>query len=133
MRHIIGKSSMTMLKSHVLKVTGYQHICAGLESGCEEAVHAVVDLFEKDTTHGFMQIGANYAFNSMKQTLLLHNVKVLCPKIATYLNSCYMKPLKTVYYRWERDLVKGKNHSRRSSSNGDACYLNQVSFIVTNN
>ena len=72
--------------------TGYQQLCAGLESGCEVAVHGVVDLFEEDKAHGSIQIDANKAFNSINRTLLLHNVKILCPEIATYINNCYMKP-----------------------------------------
>ena len=63
MRHIIGKAILTVLKSEMLNVTGYQQLCEGLELGCEVAVHAVVDLFEVDTTHGFIQIGASNAFN----------------------------------------------------------------------
>ena len=42
------------LKLDILNVTGYQQLRAGVESGCEVAVHAVVDLFEEDTTHGFI-------------------------------------------------------------------------------
>ena len=81
-----------MLKSDILNVTGYQQLCAGLESECEVAVHAVVYLFEEDKTHGFIQIDASNAFNSINRTLLLHNVKILCPEIATYINNCYMNP-----------------------------------------
>ena len=42
------------LKLDILNVTGYQQLRAGVESGCKVAVHAVVDLFEEDTTHGFI-------------------------------------------------------------------------------
>ena len=65
LRRIIGKAILTVLKSDILKVTGYQKIYAGLELGCEVAVHAVVDLFEDDKTHGFIQIDASNAFNSI--------------------------------------------------------------------
>ena len=92
LRHIIGKAILTVLKSGILNVTNYQQLCAGLESGCEVAVHAVVDLFEEDKTHGFIQIDASNVFNSINRTLLLHNEKILCPEIATYINNCYMKP-----------------------------------------
>ena len=81
MRRIISKAILTVSKSDILNVTGYQQLCAGLESGCEVAVHAVVDLFEKGTTHGFIQIDASNVFNSINRTLLLHNVKILCPKL----------------------------------------------------
>ena len=92
MRRIIGKAILTVLKSDILNVTGFQQLCAGLESGWEVAVHAVVDLFEEDTTHGFIQVDASNAFNSINRTLFLHDVKILCPEIATYINNCYIKP-----------------------------------------
>ena len=94
MRRIICKAILTVLKSHMLNITGYQQLCTGLGSGCEVAVHAVVDLFEEDTTHGFIQTDASNTFNSINRTLLLHNVKISCPKIATYINNCYMKPFR---------------------------------------
>ena len=92
LRRIIGKAILTVLKSDILNVTGYQQLCAGLESGCEVAVYAVMDLFEEDKTHGFIQIDASNPFNSISRTLLLHNVKIFCPEIETYINNCYMKP-----------------------------------------
>ena len=94
LRRIIDKAILTVLKSDILNVTGYQQLCAGLEAGCEVAVQAVVDLSEEDTTHGFIQIDASNAFNSINRTLILHNVKILCPEMATYINNCYMKPSK---------------------------------------
>ena len=89
---ITCKAILTVLKSHILNVTGYQQLCARLESGCEVAVHAVVDHFEEDTTHGFIQIDASDVLNLINRTLLLHNVKILYPEIATYINNYYMKP-----------------------------------------
>ena len=38
LRRIIGKAILTVLKSDILNVTGYEQLCAGLESGCEVAV-----------------------------------------------------------------------------------------------
>ena len=114
LQRIIGKAILRVLKSDILNVTCYQQLCAGLGSGCEVAVHAVVDLFEEDTTHGFIQIDASNAFNSINQTLLLHNVKMLCPEIATCINNCYMKP--------SRLFIKQRNHPRRPNSNGDVCH-----------
>ena len=82
LRRIIGKVILTVLKSNILNVTDYQQLCAGLEPGCEVAVHAVVDLFDEDTSHGFIQIEASNAFNSINRTLILHNARILCPEIA---------------------------------------------------
>ena len=91
LRRVIGKAILTVLKSDILNFTGYQQLCTGLESGCEVAVHAVVDLFEEDVSHGFIQIDTSNAFNLINWTLILHNVRILCPEIATYINNCYMK------------------------------------------
>ena len=92
LRRIISKAILTVLRANILNVTGYQQLCTSLESGCEVAVHAVVDLFEEDTTHRFNRKDARNAFNLINRTLLLHNVKILCPEIPTYINNCYMKP-----------------------------------------
>ena len=81
-----------MLKPDIPNVTGYQQLCASLESGCEVAVHAVVNLFEEDMIHGFIQIDASNPFNLINRTLLLHSGRILFPEIATYINNCYIKP-----------------------------------------
>ena len=81
-----------MLKSDILNVTGYQQLCASLESGCEVAVHAVVNLFEEDMIHRFIQIDASKPFNLINRTLLLQSGRILFPEIATYINNCYIKP-----------------------------------------
>ena len=60
---------LTVLKSDILNITGYQQLCADLESGCEVAVHVVMDLFEEDTTHGFIQIDVTNTFNSIYRRL----------------------------------------------------------------
>ena len=81
-----------MLKPDIPNVTGYQQLCASLESGCEVAVHAVVNLFEEDMIHRFIQIDASKPFNLINRTLLLHSGRILFPEIATYINNCYIKP-----------------------------------------
>jgi hypothetical protein len=92
LRRIIGKSVMSITKSDILEATGYNQLCAGQEAGCEVAVHAIRDLYESEETHGFIQIDASNAFNSINRNVLLHNIKVLCPEIATYIINCYIKP-----------------------------------------
>ena len=92
LQRVIGKAILRVLKSDILNVTGYQQLCTGLESGCEIAVHAVVDLFEEDASHRLIQIDASNVVNSINQTVILHNVRILCPEIATYINNCNMKP-----------------------------------------
>ena len=121
--------------SDILNVTGYQQLCAGLESGCKVAVHAVVDLFVEDTSHGFIQIDASNAFISINQILILHNVRILCPEIATYINNCYMKP--------SRLLITGEKEisSNEGTTQGDTIAVEMyalgliplLSSIISNN
>ena len=92
LRRIMGKAVMSILRPDVLKSTGYQQMCAGQEAGCEVAIHAVRDLYDLDSTHGFIQIDASNAFNSINRNVLLHNIKIICPQIATYVTNCYNKP-----------------------------------------
>ena len=67
LRCIIGKAILPVLNWDILNVTGYQQLCAGLESGCEVAVHAAMGVYEEDTVHGFIEIDASNAFNSKKR------------------------------------------------------------------
>ena len=83
---------MSILRPDVLKSTGYKQMCAGQEAGGEVAIHAVRDLYDLDSTHGFIQIDASNAFNSINRNVLLHNIKIICPQIATYVTNCYNKP-----------------------------------------
>ena len=92
LRRIIGKAVMTVIKPDILNATGYQQLCAGQNAGCEVAIHAVRDLFELDSNHGFIQIDASNAFNAINRKLLLHNVNIICPQISTYINNCYAHP-----------------------------------------
>ena len=92
LRRIIGEAIMTVLKFDILNVNSYQQFPAGLELGCEVAVHAVLDLFEENATYGLIQKDTRNGFNSINQTILLHNVNILFPEIATYISNCYMKP-----------------------------------------
>ena len=135
LRCIIGKAILTVLKSDILNVTGYQQLCAGLESGCKVAVHALVDLFEEDTSHGFIQIDASNTFNSINRTLILHNVRILCPEIATYVNNCYMKPCRLL-------ITGGKEiSSNKETTHGDPIAMGMhalglmplLSSIISNN
>ena len=92
LRRIIGKVVMSVVRKDVLNATAYQQLCAGQESGCEVAIHAVREIFHQEETHGFIQIDASNAFNSINRKVLLHNINILCPEIATYVNNCYKTP-----------------------------------------
>ena len=49
-------------------------------------------MFEHEDTHGFIQIDANNAFNSINRSVLLHNARITCPELSTYLINFHIIP-----------------------------------------
>ncbi|CAB4003656.1 Hypothetical predicted protein [Paramuricea clavata] len=49
-RHIIGKSIISVIKPDILMSTGSLQLAAGLPSGCEAAAHAMEEIFQEDET-----------------------------------------------------------------------------------
>lgn len=47
LRRIIGKAVMMCVKNDLVDTNGNLQLCAGQKSGCEIAVHAAADLFER--------------------------------------------------------------------------------------
>ena len=64
-------------------------LCAGQQAGCEAAVHAMTEIFEHDDTDAILLVDAANAFNSINRKVLLHNIRYICPTIATYTINCY--------------------------------------------
>ncbi|KAL9984997.1 hypothetical protein ACROYT_G007348 [Oculina patagonica] len=62
------------------------------ESGSEAAVHAIHSIFEADETDAVLLIDASNAFNALNRAAALHNIRVLCPPIATYAINTYREP-----------------------------------------
>ena len=122
LRRIMGKAVMQILKEDILNVTGYDQLCSGLEAGCEAGVHAVNDLFNEADTHGFIQVDATNAFNTINRKVLLHNSKILCPKIACYLENVYIMPARLF-------IVGGKEiTSEEGTTQGDAVAMGMYSL-----
>ena len=67
-------------------------MCAGQDAGCEAAIHALWTIFQQEETKAVMLIDVSNAFNSINRKAFLHNVKVICPSIATFTNNCYCSP-----------------------------------------
>ena len=91
-RRILGKAVTSVLKKDVQVSVGNLQLCGGHVGGCEVGVHAVVDMFNDADTEGVIQIDASNAFNSINRSLLLHNAKIICPQMATYIYNSYCAP-----------------------------------------
>ena len=53
---------------------------------------AMRDIFAEEETDGVLLIDASNAFNTLNRQALLHNIRYLCPTIATYVRNCYGTP-----------------------------------------
>ena len=75
-----------------MESAGCLQLCAGQKAGCEAAAHAMREIFEETSTDAVLFVDASNAFNSMNRHALLHNIRYLCPAMATYLRNCYKTP-----------------------------------------
>ena len=91
MRRIVGKTITAAIKPDILSSAGSLQLCAGHQSGCEAAVHAMKDIFEEEDTDGILLIDATNAFNSINRAVLLHNIRYICPPMATYIRNSYQR------------------------------------------
>ena len=92
LRRIIGKTVARLLKQDVVDSVGSLQVCTGQDAGCEAAIHSLWTIFQQEETEAVMLIDASNAFNSINRKAFLHNVKVICPSIATFTNNCYSSP-----------------------------------------
>ncbi len=92
LRRIIGKAIVSVIKPDIINSAGSLQLCAGQPAGSEVAVHAMADIFAEEVTNGILLVDASNAFNSLNRKVLLHNIKYLCPAIATYVWNCYIVP-----------------------------------------
>lgn len=89
MRRIVGKTIMRVVGQDVRKAVGPLQLCAGLDAGCEAAVHAMQDIFQDDNTEGVLLVDAKNAFNTINRQAALQNAQALCPSIASALINIY--------------------------------------------
>ena len=88
-RRIINKAISSVIKDDVQEVAGALQLCAGQESGCEAAIHAMREVFNSADTEAIILVDASNAFNSLNREVALRNVKNLCPSLATILINTY--------------------------------------------
>ena len=71
-----------MTKADIQTAAGSLQLCAGHDTGCEAAIHAMHTIFQKEETEGVLLVDAKNAFNSLNCAAALHNIQVLCPSLA---------------------------------------------------
>ena len=78
-RRIVTKAILVLLKQDILDASGPLQVCAGQESGCEAAIHAMRQIFAGEEAEGALLVDATYAFNSINRQAALHNISIMCP------------------------------------------------------
>ena len=73
----------------IQEAAGKLHLCAGQPAGIEAAIHAARQLYDDDSTEGFLLVDASNAFNQLNRQAALHNISTLCPPLATVLQNTY--------------------------------------------
>ena len=56
-------------------------MCAGIEGGCEAAIHSMREMFEDEENEAALLIDATNAFNAANRCATLHNISILCPAL----------------------------------------------------
>ena len=83
---------MKILKQDVIDASGSLQVCAGLKCGSEAAIHAMCKMFEAGENDTVLLIDASNAFNSLNRSAALHNIRILCPTLATFVINTYTEP-----------------------------------------
>ena len=88
------RSAIIVVKPVIQEASGCLQTCVGQISGIAAAVHTVRTIFESDDNEAVLLVDATNAFNSRNRQVALHNIKSLCPPLATILINTYRDPTK---------------------------------------
>ena len=91
-RRIIAKALLSIAAPDIQDASGCQQLCGGQIAGIEAAVHATRSAFESDDCEAVLLVDATNAFNALNRMVALHNIRRICPSIATILINSYRSP-----------------------------------------
>ena len=92
LRRIMGKCVTKVIKPDVIDASGSIQVCTGHKSGSEATIHAMREIFEHDNSDAVLLVDASNAFSALNRAAAQHNIRVLCPSIATYTINTYREP-----------------------------------------
>ena len=101
LRRIIGRTVTQHLRNEIILSAGPLQLAAGQEGGCEAAIHAMNDYFERDETEAMLCADASNAFNVLNRNTCLINMRYLCPEFSIFLINIYRSPVKLFLYNGE--------------------------------
>ncbi len=91
-RRIIAKAVLFIIKSDIQEASGCTQLCGGQLSGTEAAIHTARKCLESDDSQAILLVDATNAFNSLNRKAALHNIRRICPELATILINTYREP-----------------------------------------
>ena len=104
LRRIVGKAVTRILKPEIQKACGNLQVCAGIEGGCEAAIHSMREIFEDEENEAALLIDATNAFNAANRCATLHNISILCPAFYTYLCNTYRMVIRLFIPAWAKEI-----------------------------
>ena len=125
LRRLMGKVVASTLKKDVQISVGPLQTCTGLKSGSEAAVHAMREYFDTEECEGILLIDAENAFNSLNRKTALHNIRISCPEISTFILNFYRKASRLFY-------DGGEISSDEGTMQGDAVAMAMYALGIKN-
>ena len=107
-RRIISKAVLAIVGPDIQDASGCQQLCGGQIAGIEAAVHATRAAFESEESQAALLVDATNFYkinNTLNRQLALHNIRRLCPPIATILINSYFMDGDTFCHRKARPRV----------------------------
>ncbi len=92
-QRIIAKALLSIAGPNIQDASSCQHLCGGQIAGIEAAVYATRSAFESDDCKAVLLVDATNAFNALNRMVALHNIRRICPPIATILINSYRSPI----------------------------------------
>jgi len=77
---------MSITKEDVVNASSKAQMCG------RKADSEAMKLFEMEQSEAVLFVDAANAFNSVNRQVLLHNISISCPSIATFVKKCYQTP-----------------------------------------
>ena len=92
-RRAIGKVVMKILKRDVLKATGSLNLYrTKYWQSSSYLLFTIIQIFNNKKIKAVLMVNASNAFNELNWEVFLHNTKITCPSVSTYINNCYLSP-----------------------------------------
>ena len=92
LHRIVSKYIGWVLKEDIELAARPLQTATGLQSGMEAAIHSMRCMVEDDPTDAVILVDTRNAFSSLNRPAALHNIRVICPQIATILVNTYRRP-----------------------------------------